>query len=225
MATAAHLFVADIERPEVAAEDEHHLARVLRVRPGEAVTVSDGAGGWRSCRLGAGLVLEPVEAAEHRERPLPEITIGLAPIKSDRPEWAVQKLTEVGVDHVVFVAAARAVVQWDGPRLDRQLERLRRVAREAAMQSRRVFLPSVDGVVAVGDLGAGTALAHPGGQPPSLARPVVLVGPEGGWDPAEVEAAGSLVDLGPNTLRAETAAVAAGVLLCALRGDSVSERR
>lgn len=224
MAPAAHLFVADVERPEVAADDEHHVFRVLRLRAGEEVTVSDGTGGWRSCRLGRGLALEPVAEAERRARPAPEITIGLAPVKGDRPEWAVQKLTEVGVDRIVFVATARAVVRWEGDRLDRQLARLRRVAREAAMQSRRAFLPAVEGVVPVASL-SGAALAHPGGSPPSLARPVVVVGPEGGWDPAELATAPALVDLGPNTLRAETAAVAACVLLCALRGGSVNERR
>jgi len=221
---AAHVFVADIEHPEVAAEDEHHVVRVLRLRPGEEVTVSDGAGGWRSCRLGSGLVLEPEEETDRRPRPTPEITIGLAPVKGDRPEWAVQKLTEVGIDRIVFVTTSRAVVRWDGERLSRQLDRLRRVAREAAMQSRRAFLPTVDGVVPVTTLES-AALAHPGGEPPSLARPVVVVGPEGGWDPAELDAAPATIDLGPNTLRAETAAIAAGVLLCALRGGSVSKRR
>jgi RsmE family RNA methyltransferase len=60
-------------------------------------------------------------------------------------------------------------------------------------------------------------MANPGGSPPDLARPVVAVGPEGGWDQTELEAGFETVGLGSTILRAETAAVAAGTLLCALR--------
>ena len=60
------------------------------------------------------------------------------------------------------------------------------------------------------------ALAHFGGEPPSVRAPAVAVGPEGGWDPAEGSGR-PRVGLGPTVLRAETAAVAAGLLLCALR--------
>ncbi len=67
------------------------------------------------------------------------------------------------------------------------------------------------------------SLADPGGSPPTLARPVVLVGPEGGWSDAERSAAPSLVGLGGTILRAETAAVAAGTLLVALRTGMVRE--
>jgi 16S rRNA (uracil1498-N3)-methyltransferase len=70
--------------------------------------------------------------------------------------------------------------------------------------------------------GAGTALAEVGGKAPSLERPFVLVGPEGGWDGAELACGLPLVGLGPNVLRSETAAVTAGALLCALRVGLVS---
>jgi RsmE family RNA methyltransferase len=96
------------------------------------------------------------------------------------------------------------------------------------MQSRRVRLPQVDEVTPfsrlIADVGAAGALAHPGGGPVSLSRPAVLIGPEGGF--AEDEAACGLptVTLGPGVLRAETAAVAASVLLCALRVGIVSAR-
>jgi 16S rRNA (uracil1498-N3)-methyltransferase len=91
------------------------------------------------------------------------------------------------------------------------------------MQSRRVWLPVVDGVAEVQAVATepGAALAHPGGRPPSLARPMVLVGPEGGWDEEELAAGLPLVGLGPSVLRTETAAVVAGALLCALRSGTV----
>ena len=94
------------------------------------------------------------------------------------------------------------------------------------MQSRRAWLPVVDAVTPFSAVAAeaGAALAHPGGGPPALDRPVVLVGPEGGWDERELATGLPLVGLGPSVLRAETAAVVAGALLCALRAGVVSPR-
>lgn len=194
------------------------------MRAGDEITVSDGAGGRLRCRFGP--ALEPAGDVERLPRPVPEITVAFALVKGQRPEWAVQKLTEIGVDRIVPLLAARSVVRWPPGEAGGQLTRLRRVAREAAMQSRRVWLPVVAGVAAVGELAAtpGVALAHPGGGAPALDRPVVLVGPEGGWDDGELAAAPALVGLGPSVLRTETAAVVAGALLCALRAGLVTPR-
>ena len=93
------------------------------------------------------------------------------------------------------------------------------------MQSRRVWLPVVAGVTPVSELAAtrGAALAHPGGPPPSTERPVVLVGPEGGWSDGERAAAkGPFVRISRSVLRSETAAIAAGILLTGLRESVVS---
>ncbi len=195
----------------------------MRLRPGDAVTVSDGAGGRLPCRFGP--ALEPVGEIERVPHPWPEITVAFAVVKGQRPEWAVQKLTELGVDRIVPLLAARSVVRWPAGEAGTQVARLRRVAREASVQSRRVWLPVVETVTPFAALAAepGAALAHPGGGPPALARPVVLIGPEGGWDEFELAAAGpALVGLGPSVLRTETAAVVAGTLLCALRAGVVA---
>lgn len=215
------MFVGDLDAPELDPDDHHHLARALRLRPGETVSLSDGRGAWRfGTWTGAGV--EPAGETQHESPPVPLVTVAFAPAKGDRPEWTVQKLTEVGVDRIVALATARGVVRWEGERAERHLARLRRVAREAAGQSRRAWLPEVRGVVPVAELVAeGAALAEPGGDPPSLDRPLVLVGPEGGWAPEELAAGPARVGLGPTVLRAETAAVAAGVLLCALRARIV----
>jgi 16S rRNA (uracil1498-N3)-methyltransferase len=207
----------------LSADDRHHLERVLRLRLGEELTVSDGAGGWRRCRFGP--ALELLNGVERVPRPDPPVTVAFAVVKGQRPEWAVQKLTEIGVDRIVPVLAARSVVRWAPGEHGGQLARLRRVAREAAMQSRRVWLPVVDGVTPFAVVAAepGAALAHPGGNPPSLAAPTVLVGPEGGWDDAELAAGPPLVGLGAAVLRTETAAVVAATLLCGLRAGTVSE--
>jgi 16S rRNA (uracil1498-N3)-methyltransferase len=224
---AAQVFVDDIDALEVSPGDAHHLAQVLRLRPGEVVVAADGRGRWRACRFagaaaGGGPALHPDGPVVDSPRPAPEITVAFVPVKGERPEWAVQKLTEAGVDRIVVLRSDRAVVRWDGERADRAVERLRRVAHEAAAQSRRAWLPEVSGVRTLGDL-AGLlapvplALAHPGGGPPSTRAPAVAVGPEGGWSEAETGAGYPSVGLGPTVLRAETATVAVGLLLCALR--------
>jgi 16S rRNA (uracil1498-N3)-methyltransferase len=217
--------VDDLEAPSLSADDRHHLERVLRLRPGETITISDGQGGWRACRFADGGLIP--ESGVEREAPLsPPLTVGFAVPKGDRPEWIVQKLTEVGVDHIAPFVAELSVVRWDRERGGRRLDRLRSVARAAAMQSRRVWLPVVHDVAGFADvvawLGPACALAEPGGSGRvNLAQPAVLVGPEGGFSPAELASGPPLVDLGPGVLRAETAAVASGVLLSALRAGVV----
>src|SRR2546429_639863 len=142
-AAAAHVFVADLETLELDEADSHHLSRSLRLQPGEAVTVSDGAGGWRLCRFAPGPALEPDGPVRNEPRPKPEVTVGFALAKGERPEWATQKLTEVGVDHIVPLLTSRTVVRWDADRADRNRVRLTRVARAPAIQSRRTWLPEV----------------------------------------------------------------------------------
>jgi 16S rRNA (uracil1498-N3)-methyltransferase len=241
------------------------LLRVLRLRPGEAVSVSDGAGRWRSCVLGDAGRLEASGEVVFVAAPSPSITVAMAVAKGDRPEWAVQKLTEIGVDRIVVLSTARGVVRWDDERAGRHMARLEAIARAAAMQSRRTWLPILDGpvdvasVVAAGasGLGAGgpargaggpaplgaasrgaggpavlgagaigpAALAEPGGAPPGLAHPTLLVGPEGGWSPEEMAACSVTVSLAPTILRTETAALVGAALLVALRSGTVREGR
>ena len=176
--------------------------------------VADGAGAWRPVRFG--VELEPVDDVVTEPRPTPVLTVGLTPTKGDRPEWAVQKLTELAVDRIVVLRTDRSVVRWEGDKVDHHLARLRRIAREAAMQSRRVWLPEVLGVQTLA-YHPGAGLADPGGRPPATADHVVLCGPEGGWSDEERAANPDPVGLGPGVLRAETAAVTAGALLVALR--------
>jgi 16S rRNA (uracil1498-N3)-methyltransferase len=232
------VYVDDLDHPTPAPDDAHHLATVLRLRPGEPVVAADGHGGWRLCRYRGpargpvGSDAGPLEvdgAVIVVPRSPPAITVGFVPVKGDRPEWVVQKLTEIGVDRIAILRSARAVVRWDGDRGVRALDRLRRVAREAGSQSRNPWLPEVVGILDLAGLAQAVTpdplvLAHPGGDPPSVAMPVMAVGPEGGWDDAELAPGGfPVVGLGPGILRAETAAVASGLLLCALRNGLVRE--
>ena len=219
-----HAFVADLDRPELSADDRHHLARVLRLRPGDELTVSDGAGAWRACRFGDELVPD----GEIRRAPAPDatLTIGFALVKGGRPELIVQKLTELGVDRIVPFVAARSVVRWDDARSARQAERLERVAREAAMQCRRCHLPELARPTTFEAVAGepGVVLAERGGRPPDRTTRVVLVGPEGGWTEDERRSVSGHVGFGPHVLRSETAAVAVAAVLGALRAGVVIPR-
>jgi 16S rRNA (uracil1498-N3)-methyltransferase len=235
---AAHVFVTSVDAPALDDDDRHHLERVLRLRPGVAITVGDGAGRWRPAALGPDL--EPLGQPVVEPPPSPRLTVAFAIVKGDRPELVVRSLTEVGVDRLVPLATQRGVVRWDGERGRQAVERLRRVVRSAGMQSRRVWLPEVAAVAPVAamtgvevagpavDAGAvpaqGVAAATLGGPSPSLRWPTVLVGPEGGWAPDELPSGLPVVGLGPHVLRTETAAIVAGALRVAARAAEASPR-
>lgn len=218
----------------------HYLAHVLRARPGTAVELFAGDGkvvpaevtavAKRETRLALG-------APRPGLPPAPVATILLQPLlKGGRLEWVVQKAVELGVAAISLVDVARADVRWrDADRVDR----LAAVAIEAAEQCGRADVPALTGprplaaalaalppeaarIVFWEEARAASlrdALAAARGAP-SLA---LLVGPEGGLTAAEVataEAAGfRRAGLGPRTLRAETAAVAALVAVQCAVGD------
>lgn len=111
--------------------------------------------------------------------------------------------------------------------MERTRDRWQRIIREAAMQSHRVRLPRLDAVVPAQEWLAtsGIAIAHFGGPQISSTHRCIAIGPEGGWAPAEVDAVSDIVSLGDTVLRAETAAIAAGTLLCAAaRSDRADVR-
>ncbi|MEY4174248.1 MAG: hypothetical protein RI900_1413 [Actinomycetota bacterium] len=214
---AAHVFVESVDHPELSDDDRHHLLKVLRLRDGEAVGVADGRGSWRITTVTGG-ALQPVGEVHTDPAPRP-CRIAVAIPKGDRCEWMVQKLTEVGITDLWLVHCSRSVVRWDGERGQRQLERLRRVVREAAMQSRRTWLPAIAGPISFADVAAlpVAVLADPDGgslaDAIAVGDPTVLVGPEGGFTADEEAMVAQRVRLAAGVLRVETAAVAAAVLL------------
>jgi 16S rRNA (uracil1498-N3)-methyltransferase len=218
-------FVEDLDAPVLDPADRHHLERVVRLRVGDPITVADGAGGFRPCRFGP--ALEVVGDIALEVVPEPAITVCFALIKGERPELVVQKLTEVGVDRIVPFAAGRSIVRWDAVRAARHVERLAAVARAAAAQCHRARLPEVTPLASFAEVAAlpGAARCDRGGPPPGLDRPTLLVGPEGGWTEEERAVGLPSVGLVDHVLRAETAAIVAGSLLCALRVGAVGERR
>ena len=222
--SAPHVFVADIGTPVLTVEDRHHLARVRRVRDGDLLSVTDGAGSWRWCRFGD--ELEIATDVEFQAAPEPALAVAFALVKGERPELVVQKLTELGIDAIVPFIADRSVVRWDDSKVSRNHERLEKVAREASMQSRRVRLPVVEPVCDFDSLTRrGFVRADRGGSLRGVSvsgLPTALaIGPEGGWSDREALAMPMAVGLGPTVLRAETAAIAGATLMAALRSGIV----
>ena len=235
---------ADLGRDRVVLDgpEGRHAATVKRLRPGERVDLTDGAGLMAECVVvAADRAALTVEVIVRRTDPVPEprlVAVQALP-KGDRGELAVETMTEAGVDEIVPWAAARCVTQWRPERRDKALGRWRGAAREAAKQARRSRLPEVPGLASTPEVvrrvaaavaagGAGLVL-HEGAKdplsavaPPSTGEIFVVIGPEGGItddELAALTAAGaSAVRLGPTVLRTSTAGVAALSVLQAATG-------
>jgi 16S rRNA (uracil1498-N3)-methyltransferase len=239
----AHTFVPALD-DEVTLADEagHHLSRVRRVRAGETLTVSDGNGRWRpyaveGVRPGAvDLHAQGVPVLEPQLEPRLVVAFGLT--KGTKPDLAVQKLTELGVDGVTLLSTRRSVPRWSGSRADAAVARLRRIAREAAAQCRRARVPQIEGILPLAELRGHTGLvvADPTGEEvarvpaPPGGEWVLVVGAEGGLDPDEAAELTSPAEhregparlrLGPHVLRAETAAIAGAAVLATRRAEPV----
>jgi 16S rRNA (uracil1498-N3)-methyltransferase len=223
------------------ANESRHLSRVLRLRPGDTVIATDGAGSDYTVRLDSvgaaatGRVLGV--AARDAESPL-AVTLVQAVPKGDRMEAIVRAATELGVARVLPALSARTVVRLDAAAWRERARRWQRVAREAAKQCRRAVVPDVEEPRALAERlplakTADLALCFWEGEGPPLERAlatagtpraaVLLVGPEGGLDPGEVAAARAqgwtAVSLGPRILRTETAGPAMLAVLQARFGD------
>ncbi|MBE3010054.1 16S rRNA (uracil(1498)-N(3))-methyltransferase [Microbispora sp. NEAU-D428] len=211
-----------------------HAAAVRRLRPGERIDLTDGAGRVAECTVTAAgkdsLTAEVLRRFEVPP-PRPRLVVVQGLPKGDRGELAVEMMTEAGVDVIVPWAAARCVTQWKGDRAAKALARWRGTAREAAKQARRFHLPEVTEqatTAAVGSLVSTAALAvvlHEEAAEPLSRLPlpeepgdiVMVVGPEGGVTEEEIatlRAAGAVPALlGPTVLRTSTAGVAAAAVL------------
>lgn len=234
---AAHVFVDALESVvTVDGDDGHHLQRVRRLRVGEHVTAADGGGSWRRYVIAGAepgrLMLRAESDVVVEPEPFPEVVVAVALTKGTKLETVVAQLTELGVARIEPVHARRSVVRWDDARARAVHERLVIVARASAMQCRRARIPVVAEVADLSAIAGRTGVvvaARDGG--PAAAIPVppdgtwtVVVGPEGGFDPGEVDALApiGLLALSPYVLRAQTAPVVAAALLVArgLRGPS-----
>ncbi|MGH8507269.1 MAG: 16S rRNA (uracil(1498)-N(3))-methyltransferase [Gammaproteobacteria bacterium] len=215
-----------------------HLARVLRLRAGDTIALFNGQGGeWEATiasvrRAETAVTIGPHHAIE-RESSL-RVTLAQGLARGERMDYTIQKAVELGVAHIVPIAARRSVVQLAEARAERRLHHWRKVIRHACEQCGRNRLPAIEPVVefptwlARGSMGVNVMLVAAGETMLSeltLTEPrlTLLAGPEGGWSEEEVYAArqaGFLaLRLGPRILRTETAALAALSAFNSLWGD------
>ncbi len=223
-------FVSNIhnQKAELSGDDAHHLVRVLRVEPGQVYEISNGSSIWLATVVEARKsrvvfdVGEPVPP-----KPLPvRLTLAFALIKFDRLEWILEKGTEAGVETFLPVISERSEKGLERGAVNRR-ERWERIVMEAAQQSRRDALPVLRDAIplsAAAREGADFRLLldeDPQAAPILKALPTplhtgarvtLLQGPEGGWTADEraslMTAGWTPVSLGPQILRAETAALA-----------------
>ena len=235
----AHVLVGELtDHCAVGGSDGHHLQRVRRLRPGEAVTAADGVGRWRPYRVvtgAAGTVELEATGLVHEEPGLvPGLAVAFGVTRGDAPDVVTGQLTQLGVDRIVAVTMARSVARWDGSRAAHAGERLGRIAREAAMQSRRSRLPEIrvePSLTALADH-PGLVIAERGGDavealtPPGGGEWLLVIGPEGGFDDAERELLADVpsVSLGPFQLRAGTAATVAAGMFTSRRRTAIFSR-
>lgn len=218
--------------------EAHHAAVVRRVRPGEAVTVGDGAGVWLSGAVESvtsRAVTVRISWRDDIAPSRPRLVLAQALAKGDRDERAIQAATELGVDEVIPWQATRSVSRWDAAKAAKGHARWTGIVREAAKQAHRAWLPSVAECTTTRQLSARagsrllvleptaslpmTSLVVSADDPRDL---VLIVGPEGGIAPDELAtfaAAGAeAVRLGATVLRTSTAGPAALTLLNARLG-------
>jgi 16S rRNA (uracil1498-N3)-methyltransferase len=211
--------------------EAHHAAKVLRVRAGERITVADGTGRVVEAvvtKVGD-VVRGSVTKVHHASRPVPELVLCQAIARADRMDEMIRRAAEMGVMKVIPFIAERTIVRWNEAKRDRNRERWEALTLSAAKQSRSPWITKVDHVASdVSEVastvdsavvlheGAATRLrdvlpAHP---PATLG---VVIGPEGGLSPNEVEtlrtAGAQVVTLGDRILRTETAGVAVAAIV------------
>jgi 16S rRNA (uracil1498-N3)-methyltransferase len=210
--------------------EAHHASSVRRVRAGEEVTVGDGRGAWLTGVVESVAPREVVVRISTRTdaaQPSPRVVLAQALAKGDRDELAVQAATELGVDEIVPWQAARSVSRWDAAKAVKGRARWGTIVREAAKQAHRPWVPAVSELTSTAGLVQRAAASRLLVLEPTASerlstlavddgddRDVVLVvGPEGGIAPEELDAlaaAGArLVRLGDTVLRTSTAGPAA----------------
>jgi 16S rRNA (uracil1498-N3)-methyltransferase len=232
-------FAAALGRPTVGSfvtldgADGRHAVVVRRIRPGEQVVVGDGQGfGVRGTVREVGrseLTVEVIEELTTPDEPR-RITAVQALAKGDRSELAVEMLTETGVATIVPWAASRSVVRWTGERGDKSRAGWQATAREAAKQSRRLTIPEVTPAMTTAQVARRLAAAdaalvlHEAATQrladhrlPDDGEVVVVVGPEGGIAPEELDAfaaaGATAVSISDGVLRTSTAGAVAVALL------------
>jgi 16S rRNA (uracil1498-N3)-methyltransferase len=228
------------EEISLQSREARYILAVLRLGPGDEVTVFDGEGREYRTALfddyegGVYLSIQE-ELNPERESPV-RITLGQGLLKGEKMKFVIQKATELGVDRIIPLVSSRSIPLVEGDRETLRIERWRRIAQEAAKQCGRTVVPEVAPVHELGDFlsqGEGTGVILWEGEPTPLREVIeeidpkggitLLIGPEGGFSEGEVataQASGFLVaGLGQRILRAETASLSVLSILQHRFGD------
>jgi 16S rRNA (uracil1498-N3)-methyltransferase len=227
-------------RHTIEGDAANHISRVLRLQPGDSLTVFDGRGGEHAARIegfrkGTVIIEVGERSATDRQSSL-SLTLAQGVSRGERMDWVVQKATELGVTRIVPVLTERTVVRLDAKQAERRLSRWQGIAVAACEQSGRNRIPEVSAPLGLTEylrhdinVPATKLLLSPSGtlRIADLKAPddgiVVLIGPEGGLADSEqrtaLEAGFVAVRMGPRVLRTETAAIAALALLQHQFGD------
>ena len=197
---------------ELPESDSQHCVRVLRMREGQEIEVVDGRGGLFRCRIALAnqhhTLLEIIEELELPKVWRPDLTVAIAPTKhNDRMEWLVEKLVEIGVDHIVPLRCERS------ERKDIKIDRLQKIAISAMKQSLKAILPDIQPTTPYMDCDLSIPRLLFSRELPAATDTTILIGPEGDFSPKEITAALEAgfrpISLGDNRLRTETAALVA----------------
>lgn len=228
----------------IGGEDGRHIARALRMRPGEGLILCDGRGTDYACTVvscdGEGALVRVEGSSPTVSEPRARVTVCQCLAKGDKLETVTQKAVELGAVELWLVESARCVVRLDGKSAGKKTARLQKVAREAAMQSGRGIIPAVrppqplkQALEAAAREGEVLFFYEQGRESLKAAlekageRLFLFVGPEGGFAPQEAELAQSLgarlLTLGPRILRTETAPLAALAAVLYEKGDMERE--
>lgn len=221
----------DEDQVTISGDDAHHMVRVMRSKPGDTVVICDNSGKEFTVRLvevGGGTVRGHIVSVQKAEsEPLLRITLAQSLLKGDKLEWVVQKGTEMGVHAFYPFRSKRSVVKLNGAKAEKRRDRWKKVGKEAAEQSHRARVPEISVPIDWEDLLRLIASFDVAIIPyerehtqslsglwqtlPQVETCLIIIGPEGGFDEVEVDAARQAgahpVHLGPRILRAETAAL------------------
>lgn len=214
-----------IEPIDLPAEEAKKFHSVLRLPAGSPIVLLPGDGRALICTFHGKTAL-PVETHHPNTEAAQRVTLALGLPKPEKLEESVRMATEIGVARILLFPSDRTVIRWDKAKLAAKIERLHRIAREAAEVCFRTHLPLIESrpnLEAVLTEHPNALVLHesdrpiPAFHPSATEDPVLVIGPEGGWSPAESARIGDrAVTLGPRVLRVDTAvAVACGLTLSA----------
>ncbi len=238
--------VHDLEKDflEILEDEAHHMTKVLRLKEGTKVGLFDGKGSKAEGiirQINANkVVIELCNKRVSNTEPSVEVTLYQSLPKKDKFELIIQKATELGVTSIVPIITKRTIVNIEGEKAKKRLERWEKIAQEACKQSKRGLIPSICEPQSFSDIidtindklilfpyegenykGIKQVLQEKRSQ--EVFKIGIFIGPEGGWEKDEVamaESKGAIpVSLGPRILRTETASIATLTIVLYELGD------